>query len=219
MSNFTPRLSCPAKSNKYYIKTTYGGYNKAIAINRKTGYVLPNCCGLVHGRWLECAGLTDPVKDNLCRGDASSYWRYTKDGYARGQDPRLGAIACYSGHVATVEQINADGSIVLSNSSYNGREFFTAEVPAPYKYKSMPLLGFIYNPYVPELDKELKEGTKVMICGPGNSRANGKGHSATSRHYKRTILKVLEGQPYPYRVGNPGGATTGFYKADALQIL
>ena len=55
----------------------------------------------------------------------------TADGYARGFTPKLGDVACGSlggvangnegaGHVAIVEQINNDGSIVISESNYGG---------------------------------------------------------------------------------------------------
>ena len=55
----------------------------------------------------------------------------TNDGYKRGSTPKLGAIACWSlgvvgigndgaGHVAVVEQINSDGSIIVSESNYGG---------------------------------------------------------------------------------------------------
>lgn len=221
MSVFKERLTCPDVDNLFYIKTSFGGYNKAIAIDRKTGYVLPNCCGLVHGRWLECADDRNPNHDKLCRGNAGSYWRYA-DGYQRGQEPRLGAIACFSGHVATVERIAENGVITLSNSSYDGKAFYLTETAPPYKFKNMTFYGFIYNPLLPapdnDKDKYVK-GAKVKIIGPGNSRADGGGHSATSRHYVRYILKVHEGAEYPYQVGSKGGATTGFYKADALEIL
>lgn len=219
-NKFKERLTKPGVDNPYYIKTTHGGFNKAIAIDRKTGYVLPNCCGLVHGRWLECAGITDPGLDKLCRGNASSYWNFN-DGYERGQEPRLGAVACFSRHVATVERISERGAITLSNSSYGGEVFYLTETRPPYKFKDQSFYGFIYNPLLtaPDDKDKYEKGAKVKIIGPGNSRADGGGHSATSRHYIRYILKVHDGAEYPYQVGSKGGATTGFYKADALEIL
>lgn len=45
MSSFKERTSAPTLTNKFYIKTTKGGYNRAVAIDKKTGSVLPNCCG------------------------------------------------------------------------------------------------------------------------------------------------------------------------------
>lgn len=228
-TNFKPRLTAPAVNNKYYIKTTKGGYNKAMAID-SAGRTLPNCCGLVHGRWLECTDSTNLNQDKLCLGDAINYYKHTKDGFKRGKIPKLGAIACFSsrnnksGHVATVEQINKDGTIILSNSAYKGQRFYTMTVKPPYNHGSLILQGFIYNPFVieegptPSPGTELKEGDKVQITGPGNSQADGKGKSATARPYKRYILKVYPGKPFPYRVGNEKG-TLGFYPASSLKRI
>ena len=228
-TNFKPRTTAPAVNNKYYIKNTKGGYNKAMAIDSE-GHTLPNCCGLVHGRWLECTESTNLAQDKLCLGNAVNYYKYTKDGFKRGQTPKLGAVACFSsthnkdGHVATVEQINKDGSIVLSNSAYKGKRFYTMTVKPPYNHGSLVLQGFIYNPYVieeeptPSPGTDLIEGVKVQITGPGNSRADGKGKTATSRAYKRYILKIYKGRPYPYQVGNDKG-TLGFYPAASLKKI
>ena len=41
---FTRRLTAPSSTNKFYIKTTKGGYNKCIQI-QSDGSVLPNCVG------------------------------------------------------------------------------------------------------------------------------------------------------------------------------
>lgn len=41
---FVRRKTAPTNDNKYYIKTTKGGYNKCIQI-QSNGSVLPNCVG------------------------------------------------------------------------------------------------------------------------------------------------------------------------------
>jgi hypothetical protein len=41
---FVRRDNPPSNDNKYYIKTTKGGYNKCIQI-QSNGSVLPNCVG------------------------------------------------------------------------------------------------------------------------------------------------------------------------------
>lgn len=41
---FKRRETSPSNDNKYYIKTTKGGYNKCIQIS-SDGSVLPNCTG------------------------------------------------------------------------------------------------------------------------------------------------------------------------------
>ena len=75
--------------------------------------------------------------------------------------PKLGAVICYSGgnysgdgHVAVVEQINADGTIVVSESGYNAYFFRTrtADPNNSYPYSNptdgYTFLGFIYNSLV-----------------------------------------------------------------------
>ena len=146
--------TAPSTTNKWYLKAGKGGYNKAMEIDKKTHSCLPNCCGLVHGRWLECRNETDyNTYDKLSTGDAGNYYK-KKDGYARGQTPKLGAVICFSkdggaGHVAFVEEIKSNGDIVISNSAYKGTRFFmkTLTKKSGYSYGSKyHLQGFIYNP-------------------------------------------------------------------------
>ena len=151
---FIPRTKAPNTTNKYYLKAGKGGYNRAMEIDKKTHSCLPNCCGLVHGRWLESQQVIDYEKyDKLSTGDAGNYYK-KKDGYARGQTPKLGAVICFSkdggaGHVAFVEEIKSNGDIVISNSAYKGTRFFmkTLTKKSGYSYGSKyHLQGFIYNP-------------------------------------------------------------------------
>ena len=151
---FVPRTTAPSSTNKYYLKAGKGGYNRAMEIDKTTHSCLPNCCGLVHGRWMESQGQTDYNKyDKLSTGDAGNYYK-KKDGYVRGKEPKLGAIICFSkdggaGHVAFVEEIKSNGDIVISNSAYKGTRFFmkTLTKKSGYSYGSKyHLQGFIYNP-------------------------------------------------------------------------
>lgn len=159
---FVKRTTAPSADNKYYLKAGEGGgYNRALEIDEITHSVLPNCCGLVHGRWMEALGETDYKKfDKLCLGNACSYYNFD-DGYARGDIPKLGAIICWSGgadkcgHVAYVEEVEEDGTIITSNSAYGGSRFYTKELKAPDYYfnSKYKFLGFIY----PEVDFTLDE--------------------------------------------------------------
>lgn len=65
---------------------------------------------------------------------------------------------------------------------------------------------------------ELRVGDKVKIVGTGNGSSYGDSNTAYGIGWTREILKIYEGRPYPYRVGNSTG-TTGFYKAESLQKL
>ena len=146
---FTPRLTAPSSTNPWYIHTSAGGKNSCIKISGNS--VLPNCVGYAWGRFGEIMGSTP----KLSRGNAGTWYGNTSDGYARGKTPRLGAVACWSkpgaaGHVAIVEKINADGSIVISESGYrSSSKFWTSTRSGPNWYSSpYKFQGFIYNPSV-----------------------------------------------------------------------
>ena len=224
-TNFKIRKVAPAATNKWYIKTTKGGYNKAMMINRTTGSVLPNCCGLVHGRWLECTGITDPAKDRLYLGNAENYYHYTNDGYKRSQTPKPGAIGCYknirtgNGHVIFVESVAADGTITFSESAYDGFTYQYRTMKKPYKYSDRyQLQGFILNPYVKEKTEPqpLKVGDKVVIIGTGRATSAGTGGIAYGIGWTREIIRIVKNAKYPYCVGL-NRVATGWYQQKALK--
>ena len=74
------------------------------------------------------------------------------------------------------------------------------------------------EPKKPEPPKPLplEEGCAVQIVGTGNGSSYGTSNTAYGIGWTRQILKIYEGRPYPYRVGDSTG-TTGFYKAEALK--
>ena len=155
-SVFQPRTTAPSNTNKYYIKTTYGGYNKCIKIG-SDGSVLPNCTGYAWGRFMECQ--FNVHNCNLSRANAEEWYSHIIDGYQRGSSPKLGAVICWhstrsGGHVAIVEKINDDGSILTSNSAYSGSRFYmkTLYPPNYYMGSAYTFQGFIYNPtnFIPE---------------------------------------------------------------------
>ena len=90
---------------------------------------------------------------NLSRANAELWYPNVMDGYDRGQTPKLGAVICWhstrsGGHVAIVEKINSDGSIITTNSAYNGSKFYTRKLKGPNYYMgdAYTFQGFIYNP-------------------------------------------------------------------------
>ena len=150
IQEYVPRTTRPANNNKYYIKTTFGGYNKCIKI-QSDGRVLPNCTGYAYGRFMECQ--LNVHSCNLSRANAELWYSHIIDGYQRGQTPKLGAVICWhstrsGGHVAIVEEIKDNGDIVTSNSAYNGNYFYmrTLRPPNYYMGSSYTFQGFIYNP-------------------------------------------------------------------------
>ena len=70
----------------------------------------------------------------------------------------------------------------------------------------------------PTPSTELNVGDAVEIIGTGNGSAYGGSNTAYGIGWKRQILKIWNGKPYPYQVGN-NTATTGFYKAEALKKI
>ena len=148
---FTERLTMPQSGDPAYTRTAYGGYNSQIDGSPQpwTGSVLANCTGYVHGRWIEIAGHT--ADDfGISNGNANTYWSHS-DRYTRSQTPAVGAIVCYNGqygHVAIVERVNSDGSILVSQSNYGGTVFETLTLrPPSYAQYGVTFQGFILNPY------------------------------------------------------------------------
>ncbi|MBQ3329978.1 MAG: CHAP domain-containing protein [Ruminococcus sp.] len=193
MGAYKPRLTRPEAGNKYYIRKASGGYSSAIVGSPRDAQndVLHNCVGYAVGRFAEIGGpwLT-PVNAEL-------FIQYAKkQGLTIEQTPSLGACMVWqggttqqagdgAGHVAIVEVINPDGSIITSESGYGAsRPFWTqsrvkgtngnwGEKPSKYKF-----LGFIKNPAVVDLPdgvrwievelgptKELREVRAALIAG------------------------------------------------------
>lgn len=156
---YIPRLVCPSKNDKNFITIAKGGKNRCININN--GWVLHNCVGYVWGRWLELLGKSHSLSTN----DANTF--YTRnDGYKRGQTPKIGSIICWDngkrGHVAIVEKINSDGSILISQSGYTAKKFWTETLKSPYIFGSgYKLQGFIYLPL--EFEQEMIVDTKSLV--------------------------------------------------------
>lgn len=144
MATFTPRTEAPAQSNAlYYADNPF----------YQSGYGMPNCTAYAWGRFWEISG----ERPRLSLGDAENWWDNDADGYERGRTAKLGAVICWAkgrvgddsdggGHVAIVEQINADGSILTSNSAWNSTLFYQKLIQADYELAGYTFQGFIYNP-------------------------------------------------------------------------
>lgn len=161
---FEPFYNLPpdSKSNPFFISTRSGGLSHCIPRDSR-GYTLPNCVAAVHAEVLEtvknAVGLNraKEIESALCRNNASVYWSFTQDGLQRGQDPKLGAIACWSGgksgagHVAFVTAVSGR-SWAGRASNYSGSLWYTCSYSYNAKYgyylgSSYKWQGFIYLPY------------------------------------------------------------------------
>lgn len=148
---FESRLEEPSRSDKNWTVSTRGGTNRCINISQ--GSVLPNCVGYAWGRWTEILG----DEHSLSNSHAEKWYLNTSDGYERGQEPRIGAVICWRkgsaatgsdgyGHVAIVEEVYEDGSILISESSYGGDYFTTRYLSKDYSLSGQVFQGFIYIP-------------------------------------------------------------------------
>lgn len=142
---YSPRLSCPSRDNKYYNTNINPFVSSGYGMFQNNG----NCTAYAYGRFMEVLGKNSC---NLSTANAEN-WYNKNDGYKRGSSPKLGAIICWygkgslAGHVAVVEQIKSDGTIITSNSAWKSSLFYTKELKPPYSMGSnYSLQGFIYNP-------------------------------------------------------------------------
>lgn len=156
MPQFTPRLT----ADGIYLSRYYYNENPFYL----SGYGLPNCTCYAWGRFYEISGVRP---DNLPLGNGGNWFPSAVSAgyYETGATPSLGAVACYSstiggsGHVAIVEEINSDGSFVISQSGYyrpiasyppdtpnyfwiNTCDAESKKAPWMYNYAFQ---GFIYN--------------------------------------------------------------------------
>ena len=154
---FVPRLSENSPTAMQGNPWWYSSGNVFYA----NGYGLPNCTTYAYGRFAEVAGRFIPELGGVgIHGDAKDWWNDTTQ-LTKGRTPQLGACVCwgssnpsYGGHVAIVEQINSDRSIVTSNSAYGGTYFYTQTIypdssgnyNVDYHSGAYYFQGFIYNP-------------------------------------------------------------------------
>ena len=143
---FLKRLTCPTKDNKFYINPTYSPFINSPYDMFKNG---GNCVAYVFSRWAEILN----KKPNLPSNNAENW--YQDAPYSKGNTPKVGAIICWrqgqirngkdgAGHVAIVEEIKEDGTIVTSNSGYKTKLFYLQTLKPPYILKNYQLEGFIY---------------------------------------------------------------------------
>ena len=166
---FVPRLTKPEAGNPYYNTVSNGGYSGAI-VGKPTDSgcnVLANCVGYAAGRFNEIIGKKKFVYFKVPPNAEDFVDTAMLSGLAVGKEPKQGAIICWAkgkpgdssdgaGHVAVVEDIKSDGSIITSESGYGCQTPFWTQ----HRYKesgnwgqpsTYTFLGFIYlpdtNPY------------------------------------------------------------------------
>lgn len=131
---YEPRLTAPSQSIPYY--STLNTY-------AQTGTPMPNCVAYAFGRVYEMNG----EKPLITHGNAGEWWGMNIRGgyYPYGQTPKVGAVACWSGHVAVVEKVNNDGSVTLSESHWGGTYFDVVTYQNMGSHYGQSFYGFIYT--------------------------------------------------------------------------
>lgn len=151
------RTTKPTEKDKYYVLCTHGGYAKGISGSSGGKMVIPNCAGYAACRFNEYNN-TGGMKYFAYWPNAELFYEFGKQqGLKVGDVPKVGSILCWegigaaAGHVAFVEEVKADGSIITSESAWQGSAFYTSHRyresgnwgmnPKAYKFT-----GFIYSP-------------------------------------------------------------------------
>lgn len=144
---YEPRLTAP--SGEPY-------YTSKLNVYSQTGYGMPNCVAYAYGRLYELNG----EAPKLNRGDAGQWWSMNKryGYYDYGNVAERGAVACWSNHVAIVEEINNDGSITVSESHWGGKYFNTKTYYNMSSHYGQRFYGYIYA-YTPKNDEEEAQPT------------------------------------------------------------
>ena len=150
---YEPRLTAPDSSIPYY----------SSKLNRyfQTGTPMPNCVAYAYGRIYEMNGEA-PL---LTHGSAGDWYGMNKANgyYDYGSEPKLGAVACWSGHVAIVEAINSDKSVTISESHWGGTYFDVRTYSDMSSHYGQTFYGYIYtynNGVSKKLEKRLVNATK-----------------------------------------------------------
>lgn len=193
------RTTKPESGNKFYNNGNNGGYSWCVDGSPKDRgcNVLANCVGYACGRFNEIIG--EFKYKTLCCNAEYFIERAKAAGLQVGNTPKAGAIICWQkgslddgsdgcGHVAVVERVNSDGTILVSESAWNGSAFYTTTrnnnngrwgQSSAYKFR-----GFIYNPAVK--DEPVKPTPKKSVDELANEVLQGKWGNGADRKTRLT---------------------------------
>ena len=163
-ANFTLRLTAPERTGYYSNNTSTNPYS----VNTNAGG--GNCTWYAWGRAYEILGSRPKINTS---GNACTWYttNQSSGNYPYGSTPKLGAIACWSGgsggagHVAVVEQINSNGTMVISESSWSATDYWfrTATINQNgSRWSNYTFQGFIY--LLDSATVSVPEGVYVFHC-------------------------------------------------------
>ena len=176
-------------------------YNDCVEIPSGSGVVIPDCTGYAWGRFYEITG--EKPKLPVC--DAGGWYSQAGyDGiYERGQTPREGAVICWDGHVAIVEEVFSETSIRISQSYYRN-EYYDRTNTAHFSAKTIEkgdgnwdfqdgggydFHGFIYCPQTTKLTSDSSSSnsaTENDSTTENNSTTNNTRASSTNTNDSTT---------------------------------
>lgn len=218
---FNKRDSAPSKNDVHYYSDNNVFY--------KSGLGMPNCTAYAWGRFYELMDELGIEGTPKLQTSNAENWFVDEHTYLKGSTPKLGAVIVWScggyhipsdgaGHVGIVEEIKSDGSIIVSQSAYRGREFYLTEHNNRYEKSGYKFDGFIYLPK--EFDKEevneyerdeFNIGDKVLVLS-GYATADSYGGGSHTAEYDgnindlgniKYITKIVDlTRPRPYHISN-----------------
>lgn len=114
-----------------------------------SGFGLPNCTCYALGRVYETSGLCPSWRGNPYINSSKniSIWNL-KDDFKKSQSPKVGSVAIFesgnTGHIAFIEEIKANGNILISESSFGDYNYKkrTLSKSNNYKHPYGKLVGF-----------------------------------------------------------------------------
>lgn len=206
MSKFIERTNRPGKNNKFYNSNINPFVSAGFGMFQNGG----NCTCYAWGRVFEILG----KKPKLSTNNAENWWS-KKDGYERGSEPRVGAVACYrkgeagnskdgAGHVTIVEKVHSNGDYTSSESGWKSFIFKNKRYKKANKYingmgSNYVLQGFIYPPY--EFDsepseKDSKPSETIYIVKKGDNLSKiAKKYNTTWQKIYNNNKKVIGSNP------------------------
>lgn len=208
------RTKCP-KNNEYYIRTVTGGLNGAVAGSPtiKGANVLCNCVGYANGRFNEAIndpdlkGVTKAFKYQLTCNAENFIESAKRQGLKVSKTPVVGGIMVWqkgrtlggsdgAGHVAFVERVYDDGTILTSESGWASWAFKTVRRAngnsrwgqnSLYKFR-----GCIINPAVKNV---ITPAPKLTVDGVGGTCTA----RAMQRFFGTPMDGVISGQKKEYQ--------------------
>ena len=158
VGGFTRRTTAPESWNNYYYNASYNPYTYETYVRKAN--LIGECTWYVWGRAYEILGHWPNISNRY----AKDFYAYNLNSgaYPYGNEPKLGAIACFApnnhahwtGHVAIVEAVGGDGSVILSEYNFKGVHVFSSDRYLNPTEARTWVQGYIYlrpdDPVIPD---------------------------------------------------------------------